>query len=48
MILSQKQKIFFEFFAAVLKSSLNFQYFRRKDELHSSCISEINDSQKRG
>ena len=32
MQLSQKQKIFSEFFAAYLKSRLNFKYFDQKDD----------------
>ena len=48
MQLSQKWKIFSEFFFAFLKSILNFTYFSRKDDPHSWCISEIKCSKKRG
>ena len=44
--LSPKQKIFSHFLAAFLKSSLNFEYFLKKDDPHSWCISEITDSAK--
>ena len=33
--LSQKQKIFTEFFFAFLKTILNFKHLPKKDELHS-------------
>ena len=45
--LSQKQKTFSQFFAAFLKSLLNFIHFQKKDDSHSWCISEIKDSEKR-
>ena len=32
MQLSQKQKIFSQFFYAVFKSRLNFEHFRKKDD----------------
>ena len=48
MQLSQKQKTFSEFFFAFLKSSLNFEHFQKKDDSHSSDISEITDSEKHG
>ena len=35
MQLSQKQKIFSEFFFAFLKSTLNFKHFPNKDDPHS-------------
>ena len=35
MQLSGKQKGFSEFFAAFLKSSLNFEHFHKKDDPHS-------------
>ena len=35
MLLSQKQKIFSEFFFAVLKSTLNFERFPKKEQPHS-------------
>ena len=48
MKLSQKQKTFSGFFCGFLKSSLNFEHFRKKDDSHSSDISEITDSKKLG
>ena len=44
MQLSQKQKIFSEFFAAFLKLRLNLEHFGRKYDPHKFCISEITDS----
>ena len=46
MQVSRKQKTFSEFFSAFLKSSLNFEYFLKKDDPHSWCISEITDPEK--
>ena len=48
MQLSRKQKTFSDFFSAFLKSSLNFEHFQKKDDSHSSDISEITDSEKHG
>ena len=48
MQLSQKQETFFEFFIEFLKSSLNFEHLQKKDDSHSSDISEITDSRKHG
>ena len=45
MQLSQKQKTFAQFSAAILKSQLNFKYFGKKDDSHRFCISEIKDSE---
>ena len=45
MFLSQKQKTFSQFFSSFLKSSINLERFRKKDDPHSWCISEIMDSQ---
>ena len=45
MQLSQKQNFFARFFAAFLKSRLNFEHFEKKDDPHSFCISEITDSE---
>ena len=41
ILLSQKQKSFSEFFSSFLKSTLNFEPCRKKDETHSRCISKI-------
>ena len=46
ILLSEKQKSFSQFFSSFLKSTLNFQHFRKKDHTHSRCISEITDSVK--
>ena len=48
MQLSRKQKTFSEFFAAFLKSSLNFEHFQKKDDSHSWGISKIAVSEKHG
>ena len=44
--LCQKEKSFSQFFSLFLKSTLNFQFFRKKDDIHSRYISEIKDSVK--
>ena len=33
--LSQKQKLFCQFVAAILKSKLKFEYFQKRDDPHS-------------
>ena len=43
--LYQKQKAFPQFFAAFLKSRLNFEHLEKKDDPHNFCISEIMDSE---
>ena len=48
MQLSRKQKTFSEFFAAFLKSSLNFEHFQTKDESHSWGTCKIKESEKQG
>ena len=45
MQLSQKQKTFSKCFAAFVKSSLNFKYFEKKDDVDRFCISEITHSE---
>ena len=45
MQLSQKKKTFSQFFAAFLKSRLNFKCFQEKDDANRSCTSEITDSE---
>ena len=45
MELSQSQMALTEFFAAFLKSRLNFEYLSKKDYHHSFCIFEITDSE---
>ena len=44
MQLSQKQNIFSEFFARFLKSTISFKYFKKKDNPHRFCISDITNS----
>ena len=46
MHLSEKLKIFSEFFAEFLKSRISIKYFEKKDDPHRFCISEITDSRK--
>ena len=46
ILLSQKQKTFSQFFSAFLKSTLNFEYFQKKDDPHSGFISQITVSEK--
>ena len=45
MILSRKQKTFSEFFAAFLKSRLNFEYFQKKDDPNTFFNFESTDSE---
>ena len=44
--LSQKQKTFSQYFAAFLKSKLNFEHLKKKDDRQSRCISQITVSEK--
>ena len=44
ILLSQKQKTFSQFFSAFLKSTLNFEYSRIKDDPHRRCISQVSVS----
>ena len=47
MHLSEKEKPFSQFFSQFSKSTLNFEYFQRKDDPNSFRISQITDSVKR-
>ena len=49
MQLSEKPKIFCQFFIAFLESTLNFEHFetKKKNESHNSSISEVIDSERR-
>ena len=47
VVLSHKEKTFSEFFSSILKSTLNFEHSRKKDDPHSPCISQITVSEKR-
>ena len=42
--MSQKPKTFSGFFIALMKSTLNLEYFEKKDQSHSLSIPEINNS----
>ena len=46
MHLSQKQKVFSEFFLEFFEPALNFQNFQKKDDNHSLCISGITDHKR--
>ena len=46
ILLSSNQKNFSQLFPAFLKSTLNFEHFRKKDDPQSRCISQITDSEK--
>ena len=48
MQLSQKQKTFCDIFSAFLKSTLNFEYFQTKYDIHSLFISEATAFENRG
>ena len=43
MQISPKPKTFSEFFIASMKSTLNSEYFEKKDQSHSLSITEIID-----
>ena len=46
MQLSKQQKTFCEFFAAFLKSCLNFIHFEKEDDSQRFCLFEITESNK--
>ena len=46
MRLSQKREIFSQFYFGFLKAALNFEHFPKKEQPHSSFISEITDANK--
>ena len=46
ILLSQKQKTLSQFFCAFLRSALNFEHSRKKDDAPSHCISHIIVSEK--
>ena len=46
ILLYKKRKAFSQFFAAFLKSTLNFEHFQKKDDPHSRCVSQITVSEK--
>ena len=47
MQLSEKLERFSRLFIAFFESALNFEHFEKKNEPHSSSISEVIDSQRR-
>ena len=46
ILLSRKQKTFSQLFSKILKSTLNFEHFQKKDDSHSRCSSQITFSEK--
>ena len=46
ILLSQKQKTFPKFSPEILKHTLNFEHFQKKDDPHSRCSCQINVSEK--
>ena len=46
ILLSQKQKAFFQLFSGFWKSTLNFEHSWKKVDPHSRCISQITVSEK--
>ena len=46
ILLSPKQKTFSQLFSEILKSTLNFEHFQKKDDSHSRCSSQITVSEK--
>ena len=46
ILLSRKKNTFSEFLSAFLKSTLNFEHSRKKDDPHSRCISQMTGSEK--
>ena len=46
ILLSQKPKTFPKLSSEILKPTLNFEHFQKKDDPHSRCISQITVSEK--
>ena len=46
ILLSQKHKTFSQLFSEILKPTLNFEHFQKKDDPHSRCSSQITVSEK--
>ena len=46
ILLSKKQKTFFVLLSAILKSTLNFDHFQKRDDPHSRYISQITSPKK--
>ena len=45
---SHTKKIFSQVFFAFSNFRFNFQHFQKESDLHSVCIIELTDSEKRG
>ena len=46
ILLSRKQKTFSQLSSEILKPTLNFEHFQKKDDPHSRCSSQITISEK--
>ena len=46
ILLSQKPKTFSQLSSKILKLTLNFEHFQKKDDPHSRCSSQITVSEK--
>ena len=46
ILLSQKPNTFSQLFSQILKPTLNFEHFEKKDDPHSRCSSQITVSEK--
>ena len=46
ILLSQKRKTFSKLFYKILKPTLNFEHFQKKDGPHTRCSSQITVSEK--
>ena len=46
ILLSQKQNTFSQLSSKILKPTLNFEHFQKKDDPHSRCSSQITVSEK--
>ena len=46
MLLSRKPKTFSQLSSEILKPTLNFEHFQKKDDPHSRCSSQITISEK--
>ena len=46
ILLSQKQKTFSKLSSEILKPTLSFEHFQKKDDPHSQCSSQITVSEK--
>ena len=46
ILLSQKPKTFSRLSSEILKPTLNFEHFQKKDDLHSRCSSQITVPEK--